>query len=66
MGNPVSFEPYFDELTRRLRNQYELGFVSPLNGKPEVESMKLKLSASGTDVAAPDRVYIVPAAPAHN
>ena len=21
MGNPVSFQPYFEELTRRLRNQ---------------------------------------------
>src|ERR1700677_1867467 len=60
MGNPVSFEPYFDELTRRLRNQYELGFVSPLKGKPEVETMKLKLSAPGDEVSAPQQVLVVP------
>jgi hypothetical protein len=61
MGNPVSFEPYFDELTRRLRNQYELGFVTPLKGKPEVETMKLKLSAPGDDVSAPNQVIVAPA-----
>jgi hypothetical protein len=61
MGNPVSFEPFFGELTRRLRNQYELGFVSPLKGKAEVESMKLKLSAPGDDVNAPNQVLVMPA-----
>jgi hypothetical protein len=61
MGNPVSFEPYFDELIRRFRNQYELGFTSPLNGKPQVEEMKLKLSAPGTEIDAPQQVYVVPA-----
>jgi hypothetical protein len=65
MGNPVSFQPYFDELTRRFRNQYELGFVSPLKAKPEVESMKLKLSAPGDEVDAPQKVLIVPATAAH-
>jgi hypothetical protein len=64
MGNPVSFEPYFDELTRRFRNQYELGFVSRLGGKPEVETLKLKLSAPGTEVDTPQQVLVVPVAPA--
>jgi hypothetical protein len=61
LGNPVSFEPYLDELTRRLRNQYELGFVSPLKGKAEVETMKLKLSAPGDEVNAPSQVLVAPA-----
>jgi hypothetical protein len=65
MGNPVSFEPYFDELTRRFRNQYELGFVTAMKGKPEVETMKLKLSAPGNEVNAPQQVLVAPAAPAH-
>jgi hypothetical protein len=60
MGNPVSFEPYFEELTRRLNNQYELGFISPLKGKPEVETMKLKLSAPGAEVNAPQQVLVTP------
>jgi hypothetical protein len=65
MGNPVSFEPYFDELTRRLRNQYELGFVSPLKGKAEVETMKLKLSAPGDEVSAPQQVLVAPTSQEH-
>jgi len=60
-GNPVSFEPYLDELTRRLRNQYELGFTAPLNGKPAVETLKLKLSAPGTEIDTPQQVYMTPA-----
>jgi len=66
MGNPVSLEPYFDDLTRRLRNQYELRFVSHLSGKPEVETLKLNLRAPGTEVDTPHLVYVVPAAPAQN
>jgi hypothetical protein len=62
LGNPVSFQPYFDELTRRLANQYELGFTAPLNGKPEVEAFKLKLTAPGAEVDAPQQVVVVPAA----
>jgi hypothetical protein len=63
MSNPVSFEPFFDELTRRFRNQYELGFVSSLNGKSQVETLKLKLSAPGTEVDSPRQVMVYPAAP---
>jgi hypothetical protein len=66
MGNPISFAPYFDELIRRFRNQYELEFTGPLNGKPEVESMKLKLHAPGTEVDAPQMVLVTPAAGGQN
>ena len=66
MGNPVSFQPYFDELTRRLRNQYELRFVTQLDGKPEVETLKLKFSAPGSQIDSPERVFVVPAAPAQD
>jgi len=65
-GNPISFEPYFNELTRRLRNQYELGFVSRLDGKSEVDSFQLKLSAPGTEIDAPQQVIVYPVAPAKN
>jgi hypothetical protein len=59
-GNPVSFEPYFDELSRRLRNQYELGFTSSLKGKSDVEPLKLKLSEPGMEINAPQRVVVYP------
>ena len=60
MGNPVSFQPYFEELTRRLRNQWELGFTAPVRGKPGVEEMRLKLHAPGTEIDAPQRVLMTP------
>ncbi|HEV2485201.1 MAG TPA: hypothetical protein VGT08_06690 [Terracidiphilus sp.] len=66
MGNPVSFQSYFEELNRRFRNQYELSFTGPVNGKPDVEEMKLKLHAPGTEIDAPQRVYMVPGAPVPN
>ena len=62
MGNPVSFQPYFTELNRMFRNQYELGFTAPINGKPDVEGMKLKLHAPGTEIDVPEWVFMVPAA----
>lgn len=60
MGNPVSFGPYFDELLRRFRNQYELRFTSPLSGKQEVDTLKLKLSVPGAEVSAPQVVFVTP------
>jgi hypothetical protein len=66
MGNPVSLEPYFDELTRRFRNQYELGFVTPMKGKAEVETFKLKLSAPGDEVNAPQQVLVMPGGATQN
>jgi hypothetical protein len=61
LGNPVTFQPYFEDLTRRLHNQYELGFETQLKGKPEVETFKLKLSAPGEEVDVPQQVFVVPA-----
>lgn len=58
MGNPVSLEPYFDDFSRRLNNQYELGFTAPLRGKPEVEELKVKIAAPGTQVTAPQKVWV--------
>jgi hypothetical protein len=57
-GNPVSFEPYFKDLDRRLQNQYELSFTSPLKGKPEVENLKLKVSGIAGKVDAPEQVLV--------
>ncbi len=59
-GDPVSFSPYFDDLMRMLRNQYELRFTVPLKKKADVENMRLKLSAPGSQVIAPVEVYITP------
>jgi hypothetical protein len=61
-GNPVSLQPYFDELNRRLQHQYELTFTSPLKGKPEIVNLKLKLSLPGAEVRSPQQVLVSPAA----
>ena len=59
-GDPVSFRPYFDELNRRFRNQYELGFVGSGGAKSAVETLKVKLSVPGSKVAAPSQVLVSP------
>ncbi|MGB9028482.1 MAG: hypothetical protein WCC27_00065 [Acidobacteriaceae bacterium] len=60
-GNPVTLQPYFDDFSRRLNNQYELGFSAPLRGKAEVESLKVKVTAPDVKVTAPQRAWIAPA-----
>jgi hypothetical protein len=64
MSDPVSFQPFLDELTHRFRNQYELGFTVGMVGKPQVETLKLKLSAPGTEINSPGQVMVYPAASA--
>jgi hypothetical protein len=65
-GNPVSFQPFLEELSRRLKNQYELSFLTNFNGKPQVEPMKLKFSAPGVEVNAPHQVFVTRQAPEQN
>jgi hypothetical protein len=43
LSNPVSFTPYLNELSTRLENQYELGFLVPGKKKQEIDSLKVKL-----------------------
>ena len=57
-GNPVSFQPYFKDLERRLENQYEVAFTTPLKGKPDVASMKLKVNGVSGKVDAPQQVFV--------
>jgi len=58
MGNPVSFEPYFGDIRRRLNNQYEISFNSPLGSKPAIETMKLKVNGAAAKIAAPQQVLV--------
>lgn len=61
MANPVTLVPYFDDLSRRLNNQYELDFAAPLKNKAQIETLKVKTSASDVKVDAPQRVFVAPA-----
>ncbi len=65
-GNPVSFSPFFADLERRLDNQYELSFVIPAKGEPEVVSLKVKLEAPNAKLTAADRVLVAPRAAVAN
>jgi hypothetical protein len=61
-GNPVSFAPYLNEMQRRFRNQYVLGFTAPAGRKPSVEELRIKLRVSGADVDVPHKVWMTPVA----
>lgn len=62
VGNPVSFEPYFKDLRRRLANQFGLEFTAPLkNDNTQVERLDLKLSVPAAKVDAPKKVAVRPA-----
>ncbi|MGB7191793.1 MAG: hypothetical protein WBD10_16770 [Acidobacteriaceae bacterium] len=58
LGNPVSFSPYLDEISRRLENQYELGFTTPTHKKPQIENLKVKLDVPGVKFSAPELVAV--------
>lgn len=58
LGNPVSLQPFLQDLRRRLNNQYELSFTAPSNGKPEVETMKLELKVPSAKVDSPQKVFV--------
>lgn len=62
-GNPVSFQPYFQDLRRRLDNQFGVEFAAQLNGNnnsPQIERMDLKMNAPNAKVDAPKRVFVRP------
>jgi hypothetical protein len=58
MGNPVSFQPFFEDLARRLENQYELDFTARLDHKPAIETMKLKVEGLALEVVVPQKVFV--------
>lgn len=57
-GNPVSFQPFFDDIMKRLDNQYGVEFKAHLDRKPAVQSLKLKVEGIGLQVTAPEQVYV--------
>jgi hypothetical protein len=58
-GNPVTIAPYFDDIDRRIDNQYELDFMTPTGSKPQMANLKLKLSVH-TKIDAPQQVFVQP------
>lgn len=58
VGNPVSLQPYFKDLSRRLDSQYSLSFTVPLPNGPKVESMSLRANGTSARVVAPEQVFV--------
>jgi hypothetical protein len=63
VGNPVTFQPFFDDLQRRFENQYLLEFSAPPERKPQIETLKLKVEGLGLQVTAPQQVFVHPGGP---
>jgi hypothetical protein len=58
IGNPVSLQPYFKDLDRRLHNQYSLSFTVPLPNGPRVEALNLRASGTPVRLVAPQQVFV--------
>jgi hypothetical protein len=58
LSNPVSFQPFLEDLGTRLENQYELGFTVPNRGKSELVELKVKADVSHVNVDAAQRVPV--------
>jgi hypothetical protein len=58
LGNPVSFAPYLEDLTRRLTNQYLLTFLAKPGKKPGLQSVKLRTEVPNAELVAADKVYV--------
>jgi hypothetical protein len=62
-SNPVSFQPYFTDLTKRFNNQYALVFAAKLDRKPAAETLKVKVEGIGLQVTTPQQVFVHPGPP---
>lgn len=58
--NPVSFQPFFQDLMRRFANQYQLKFAARLDRKPTIQTLKLKVEGLSLQVIAPQQVFVTP------
>ena len=56
--NPVSFAPYFTEISRNLMNQYELGLSVPANVKDGLQNLKIKVDVPNTRTSSPDHIFV--------
>jgi hypothetical protein len=57
-GNPVSLSPFLDDLSHRLQNQYELGFLNARNSKEALAEVKVKVQVPGLEVETPEKAPI--------
>lgn len=56
--NPVSFTPFFEQISRNLQNQYEVGLSVPAKVKDGLQNLKVKVNVPNTKVNSPSNVFI--------
>jgi hypothetical protein len=58
LSNPVSFNPFLTDLTRRLSSQYELDFPVKADKKESYPSLKVKSEVKSVKIDAPQHVAV--------
>jgi hypothetical protein len=58
LQNPVSFQPYLDQLQRVLDNQYLLSFNAAPAKQPGLQYVKLSTELAGVDLTTHDAVWV--------
>ena len=56
--NPVSFIPFFDQISRNLQNQYEVGLTIPAKVRDGLQNLKVKVNVPNSKVNSPSSVFI--------
>lgn len=59
-GDPVSFQPYFQDIRRRMDNQYLVTMSAPTNDARRYENLQLKIDVPNAKVDTPQEVYVRP------
>lgn len=57
-GDPVSFQPYFQDIRRRLENQYLVSVTAPTNASRHYAHLQLKVQVPNAKVTAPQEVFV--------
>ncbi len=57
-GNPVSFEPFLQNIHRLLGQQYQLTFLAQTGAKSSIAKLRVTSEQSGIQLHAPEHVYI--------
>lgn len=58
LSNPVSFQPFLADLSKRLDNQYELGFTARTKPNQQLVDLKVKTNMARVSIDAPQRVPV--------
>jgi hypothetical protein len=57
-GSPVSFQPFLDSISERLRHQYILTFSARPEQKAGLQPVRIFIPEKDASIAAPEKVYV--------